>query len=439
MFETLVNIFECVTQYLFIFLLANKNDNRTANIVLTVFFSAATYAFINHVNLFSMSESIFVLLEYALAFLYTSLISKDRFGRKLLISTLPFNTIGIWNILQNITWSYLLYQKIDFFLLMEEHRTAVVLLAQLMHTAIYAAVIFLHRRQKNFLADRDSFLLAAALIVCNIMTICFESVALHLDDQDKFMVLGIYAVLLFAVLIIYLFQSICRHSINEQKQRLELEMSKSQQIYNSKILETQKRLQELRHDMKHFIQALKELEESPDKTTVHEAIEKYESTVSLEPVPIRTPSKALDYVVNIKREEALQKDIDFIMSINLTHDIDMEDDELYLVLANLLDNAIEHIGMRKRIYLEVRDVSDMLMIRITNSVDLQVLNDREEFIRYFHDEKHGYGVPTVKKILENNGGFLRYHQDEGDLVATAMIPVKSIRSDNVEDQRMSQA
>ena len=117
----------------------------------------------------------------------------------------------------------------------------------------------------------------------------------------------------------------------------------------------------------------------------------------------------------------------------------MEDDELYLVLANLLDNAIEHIGMRKRIYLEVRDVSDMLMIRITNSVDLQVLNDREEFIRYFHDEKHGYGVPTVKKILENNGGFLRYHQDESGLVATAMTPVKSIRSDNVEDQRMSQA
>ena len=426
MFETAVNFFEGFLVAWVIYILSDRKDNKVLTLGALIVYTLLDFAFICYVNTIALSDSLFLLFEFASAYIYMTVISKDKPGRKIYVSMLPYNTFGITNTLLTLTLSFILYGKIDFFSLMEQHRVSAVLLAQAFHIAVFYVVIHMQKRRTISFSDRDYLILGLIIFVCNLMTVCFESVALHLDHEDAYMIFGIYAVILFIVLIIFLFRSIEQHTLNETKQQLELDILKNQQTSNAKILEMQKKLHELRHDMKHFIQGLKELDKDRDHPEIRSAIEEYEESVMTEPVPVKTPSPALDYVLNIKREEALHKKLDFVLSINLTHPIDMEDDDLYLLMANLLDNAIEHIGMKKRIFVEIRDVKNMLMIRITNSVDFHVLNEKREFVRTIYNDGHGFGIRTIETMLQKYDGFITFLEEDHELIATVLLPLSKL-------------
>ena len=368
-----------------------------------------------------MTESIFEILELAASFIYVSLISNDPAPYKFFICTIPYNIIGIENTIQNTTLSYILFHKIDYYLLAERYRIINVIIAQLIHAALFCCIIKIASRIELTIKERDYYLLGLIFYVCNFMTICFETLGYHFENQDLFMLLGIYSIVLFVVLIVYLFVSIHRHSATEAKQQIELNILQSQQSSNKKILEAQSDLYKLRHDLKHFIQALKNpgIIQNPD--TIHDTINQYEELVKNVPAPITTISPAINHVLNIKREEALRKGIDFTVSLNIIHDIDMEDSDLYLLLSNLLDNAIEHIGMLKHIRVEMNNIGNMLRILISNSIDHPVLDNKGKFISYDKDPEHGYGIKTVETIILKHDGFISYSDEGNELTVSVMI------------------
>ncbi len=421
MFEYAVNLFESLLVTVVLYNLSRRKKTGRAKYVFAFCFFLFQFVFISTVNLFSMTESIFEILELAASFIYVSLISNDPAPYKFFICTIPYNIIGIENTIQNTTLSYILFHKIDYYLLAERYRIINVIIAQTIHAALFYCIIKIVSRIELTLKERDYYLLGLIFYVCNFMTICFETLGYHFENQDLFMLLGIYSIVLFAVLIVYLFVSIYQHSATEAKQQIELNILQSQQSSNRKILEAQSDLYKLRHDLKHFIQALKDpgIIQNPD--TIHDAINQYEELVKNVPTPITTISPAINHVLNIKREEALRKGIDFTVSLNIIHDIDMEDSDLYLLLSNLLDNAIEHIGMLKHIRVEMNNIGNMLRILISNSIDHPVLDNKGKFISYDKDPEHGYGIKTVETIILKHDGFISYSDEGNELTVSVMI------------------
>ena len=421
MFEYTVNLFESLLVTVVLYNLSRRKKTGRAKYVFAFCFFLFQFVFISTVNLFSMTESIFEILELAASFIYVSLISNDPAPYKFFICTIPYNIIGIENTIQNTTLSYILFHKIDYYLLAERYRIINVIIAQLIHAALFCCIIKIASRIELTIKERDYYLLGLIFYVCNFMTICFETLGYHFENQDLFMLLGIYSIVLFVVLIVYLFVSIHRHSATEAKQQIELNILQSQQSSNKKILEAQSDLYKLRHDLKHFIQALKNpgIIQNPD--TIHDTINQYEELVKNVPAPITTISPAINHVLNIKREEALRKGIDFTVSLNIIHDIDMEDSDLYLLLSNLLDNAIEHIGMLKHIRVEMNNIGNMLRILISNSIDHPVLDNKGKFISYDKDPEHGYGIKTVETIILKHDGFISYSDEGNELTVSVMI------------------
>ena len=368
-----------------------------------------------------MTESVYMIIEILASYAFVSLISNDSASYKFFVCAVPYNVIGIENTIQNTTVSYILFHKIDYYLLAEKYRMINVTVSQIIHVLIFYYVIKINNGMETAIKDKDYFLLALILFVCNFMTICFETVGYHFENQDLFMVFGIWSVLIFVILIIYLFVSIYRHSVYETKQEIELEILESQQSSNRKILDVQSELYQLRHDMKHFIQALKNPDILKNENDLQNTIGQYESIVQNTVLPITTMSSAVNYVLNIKREEATRKGIDFSSMLNITHEINMEDDDLYLLLSNLLDNAIEHIGMMKKIRVEMNDVGKMFVIKISNSIDYPVIDDSGNFIISNRNEEHGYGTKTIENILSKYDGYISYIEKHGELLATAII------------------
>lgn len=175
--------------------------------------------------------------------------------------------------------------------------------------------------------------------------------------------------------------------------------------------------------MKHLVRVLRELNELQTSEETIRVLERYEKEVEQDRVPIQTMSSAVNTILNLKREEAIQRGIDITVNANITHEIDMEDSDLYLLLSNLMDNAIEHIGIEKKIRVEIRDVEEMMMIRVANSADIDLLNSNHEFYSSATEENHGFGVRTIRQIAEKYGGFLTYVQEDHMITATVLIPV----------------
>ncbi len=130
----------------------------------------------------------------------------------------------------------------------------------------------------------------------------------------------------------------------------------------------------------------------------------------------------MNYVLTLKKQEAIERGVDFDATINIPSPIPMEDADLYLLLSNLLDNAIQHIGIRRKISVEIISLEDRLSFRVINSADIKVL-DSNNSIKYRPSEKHGYGIMTVRTLLSKYGGTLFLDQDDEYFAALAYVPL----------------
>ena len=179
----------------------------------------------------------------------------------------------------------------------------------------------------------------------------------------------------------------------------------------------------MRHDMKHFIALLKKENTDLSSKEIQAAVSMYES-VNNTPAPVNTIMPAVNYVLNIKQEEAVQKGLNYICTLNITQPLAMEDSDLYLLLSNLIDNAIIHIGLGKTIRVNMREVRDTSMIQVCNSVNGTVINSEGYFISSASSDGHGYGLKTIQAIVDKYHGYYVCEQKGNEAVCTVFIPLE---------------
>ncbi len=422
MIDTISYMLESMIVTFLVYHLADQKTDHFYPIAGFIAFRIIGYLFVTHIDPSLISLPLFFLVELISFILYCVLISKDRFWRKLFVYFLPYSIFGIENSLITMTLSYVLSGTIDPSVPVGQKTGPVIALCQFsVHLLTGIFIIKMNDKKEAVFSRKDCVLLGIGLLLGNLMMACFENVIISSKNRSAFILLGIYLVFILLLLFLYLFHSVYQHRLRENTQAFELDMLRHQQITNGKMLDMQNQLYELRHDIKHFIQAIREGGTTPDPELI-KAIEQYEKTIGSSPIPIKTPSPAMDFVLNIKRREAVQRGIDFVLSINLTHTINIEDSDLYLLMANLLDNAIEHIGSGKRICVEIKDIKDRTMIQVSNSVDAKILDYNGRFLHNGKGHDHGFGVKTIRNILEKYDGYIAYQEEDGELYATVLLP-----------------
>lgn len=92
---------------------------------------------------------------------------------------------------------------------------------------------------------------------------------------------------------------------------------------------------------------------------------------------------------------------------------DIEEGDIFVILYNLLDNAIEACEKvpngQRWIYLSLRQVNEMLMINIQNSFQVQPIYKKGELLTLKNDKHlHGLGMRSVKKIVLKYKGRIEY-------------------------------
>lgn len=383
----------------------------------------------SYINQFSLSQSLLTLIFDAVYYIYlrqTTFLSR---GKALMFCLIPLSVTAIINTIADISVMLLFFPGQSIYDILANYQVPFDILIQLGHVVAFYIIARFIRRNELSMPEKDWIISALLISLCNIMAVCFETVYLEYEAWQYYLLLGVFCVALFVTMILFLFKSMYAHIQQENRQKLEVEILQNQLQSNERMLQMRQELNSMRHDMKHFITLLKRENTDLSSKEIQDAVRTIES-INKTPVPVNTIIPAINYVLNIKQDEAVQKGLSFICTLNITQMIAMEDSDLYLLLSNLIDNAINHIGIDKNIRVNIREIRDNTMIQVRNSVNGTVISSDGHFINTVENDKHGYGLKTIQTIADKYHGFFACEQDGNEVVCTVFIPFSKRTAQN---------
>ena len=194
---------------------------------------------------------------------------------------------------------------------------------------------------------------------------------------------------------------------SEKKTILQLLKAREAQYEFSK--ENIEMIQKKSHDLKHQLRALERISDEERKEKIREARE----TIDFYDAVVKTGHEALDIILTEKSVFCQNRKIRLSCTIHTSHLDAMEVIDLYTLLGNALDNAIEGVERlpleeQRVISLTIRDQGEMVYILLENYYDGEAsFVDGLPVTRKGDAQDHGFGVKSMREIVLRYGGEFR--------------------------------
>lgn len=141
---------------------------------------------------------------------------------------------------------------------------------------------------------------------------------------------------------------------------------------------------------------------------------------------LETGSTYLDYLILQKESLATDSNIPFQVDITLPESTSFDETAAGTVLANLLDNAIEASRKEKdsAIHVTIKTINGYFFCEVRNRIGNNVFEKNPFLTTTKTDsESHGYGLKIIRKTLAEAKGIFDLTVDNGDFVASFMLPL----------------
>lgn len=185
------------------------------------------------------------------------------------------------------------------------------------------------------------------------------------------------------------------------------------------------------HDMKYQLALIKN---GGISSKDRKSLEQLENMIGIYDSAVKTGNDVLDLVL---MEKSLLCEKYHIMWTCMADGkkLDFMDNiDLYSMLGNILDNAIESArinqNVEKRIIaVNVFDKGNMLFLQVENYFSHQLLHNSDGSLVTTKEGKeyHGYGLKSVEYIVKKYGGTVSVSQEDDIFIVCIMIPVISCR------------
>jgi sensor histidine kinase regulating citrate/malate metabolism len=185
-------------------------------------------------------------------------------------------------------------------------------------------------------------------------------------------------------------------------------------------------LSEMRHDYVHELAYIQGVLNEKDYAKLDSYLKEKLSSEKLKGYNfIFTSNKVIDSIINYKFSIAEQKGISVVCT--LTADIsEYYEHDISIILANLLDNAIEYseklTDEKSEIILNISEISGYYSIIVKNRISSSVLTSNKKLNTTKTDKhNHGYGLKSVKMLAETHNGMLDIYEKDGFFVVNTML------------------
>lgn len=285
---------------------------------------------------------------------------------------------------------------------------------------------------KTLLKEKDnkylfimSMIPAISVIIC-----CF--MVYRSDKSYEMNVIYTFIAMIGIIIInvISIFLLIMEQKLYEQKIRQQVMLSAYQQKEKDveSILDMQKQNSKQRHDIKNVLILIRELIQDEKYSMALEVLDKYSTGYkNINVTEIVSNNIVLNYLLNRKINKCRDNGID--MGCYVLGNIEGIDDmDLYILLENLCDNAIEAARQcdNSTIRLQISENNDRLYIDIGNTTMFNVLKSNPDMNTTKKDKEiHGFGIMNIRDIIDKYNGTINYEQ-HGDNYLMCRCRLKKI-------------
>ncbi len=206
-----------------------------------------------------------------------------------------------------------------------------------------------------------------------------------------------------------------KRQMNAYKEQFLVEKTTHQELYR------------VQHDMKQQLLYLRELARQGKKEALMERIEVLlGESVTEQDSTVKTGNLTVDAIINHMHKKMVQGEIRLHTELKVGATIGISDGDLWVLLGNLIDNAIEAsecISRENReVWIQILQEKGILYIMIRNRFSGEVQINREKGLVSHKGRKfHGFGICSARKIAEKYNGNLLIKWSGNIFMADAIL------------------
>lgn len=277
-------------------------------------------------------------------------------------------------------------------------------------------------------AEWTKFLFFPVFTIITIITLLMEFQYTENEMQANALYSISFGMVVMNVFVYYLINDIViRDAKLHEKEMLELQVKNQIQMYRSvsENFDIQKRKS---HEFKNQILCIEALLKDKEYDRAVDYVSKISKGFFKERNAINTNQVVVNAILNTKYEEAINKHIVFVFKVNDLSNIKMEDEDLVVILANLLNNAIEAcencIG-KKVIKFKFMMEEQMIILSVKNTCNQMIIYHNNEIAttKMINQDEHGVGIKNIIRIVEKYNGEYVIQNDEDQFYFSIIIPL----------------
>ena len=412
-FDLIINITVAFICTLFVYKLFNRKFSTY--LIASLFYSGVITA----CNFTSSPEIIMIVLSILILFSYSHFLNKANYLQNIFIALFINTLVNVATTL-SICFSTLLAKfpidSVDGYHLMAMISKPILLVLVLATAS--------HIKKYYFLESQVLKYITISIVLLNFIYSVTVDYIFYGDNLNSTLTLLLLLIDALTICLCFVFFEAQR----EQYRILELQR-KSMKIENLETIQSinENNYQQLRnwkHDIIHVFNAIKYQLTNKNYNEAFKIINEYNHNLNSNNFVQSSGNELLDYLLLQKVNQIKDKEIHLITSCHNTIG-PLEDAHFFIIVGNLIDNAIENCdsNFNKQLWVSIGTKPEYYFISIKNSIKDSVLAANPDLNTTKVDsEHHGIGINNVRLLVNHYQGLIKFEEDEGYFIVKILIP-----------------
>ena len=205
-------------------------------------------------------------------------------------------------------------------------------------------------------------------------------------------------------------------------------LKKENQYYESQLKNMEQSTvawKKLRHDLKNHFIVLKGMLDLGEEEQAKIYLDDFIQNEFGNKQEVQSGNTAIDSILNYKMLEAEQHSVILDLDVQIPEQLAVSSQAMSVILGNAIDNAIEAAEEteERRVSVIVLYTKGRLLIQISNpySGELHLGTSGEYLTKKAEKENHGFGLKSIKDVVEKSGGVMNIEAKEGRFILTILL------------------
>lgn len=285
------------------------------------------------------------------------------------------------------------------------------------------------RKSSAVLLDSEwlRFLFFPIFTICTLIALVLTSGSIHNQETNDLFFVIAFGLAGMNIVVFYLMNDILEREIQLRESKIfEMQVKNQTDMYRS-VSENFDNQRKKTHEYKNQMMCIDALIEKREYGELEAYVQNICGKLNRELDAINTNHVIVNAIMNTKYQEALSKNILFVFQINDLSALKISDEDIVVILANLLNNAIEACEKCKgkriiKVKFVIEDENVILSVRNTHENNLVFRDNDIQTSKETDMEEHGIGIRNIIQTIEKYGGSYVIRPDENEFYFSIVIP-----------------